>query len=1313
ITGGEDQTLVPVNGTVGPAKRILAPNGFQWIASSQRKFLLAACLAAVIFLGGLLGRLKGVLKGLGTITMLGGLAISIFGVFVALTSPAPFASGLKMSLPVVTPDEDVRIVVKSVSNAVTGASVPGLIVAVIGLLGFLLSFGAESGRRGFLQSCGVVMMAVGALLQVDGAVFFFVLVGVAVLLIHLVPAFGDVVKMGSGGPGSDNGGSAGEAGEKPGAGASGVAGCLVLLGFLLGSPSAVEGRSMAPPPLIPAGFLAADVIEQSMLVTEKVVEVSGRFVLSGEAGDQAILLKAPAVLQRFEGGGLMRVERTQVPGVGLCYVVHFSEANKGVVTLRADFSYSLKLENGAKSWPVPTGTAASNLVSAEYDKAGWEFQSAAAMLVESGVHKDKSAATLFLAPASGAVISLRPRSRDVASEETEFFVEGANLYTPGPGVVDGRHRVRVRVAQGEVSELEIKVPAGLTASEVKGPVGAWQFDAEGGVLKLVVEPAQSKVFDIHVTTQRALGTLPAGLEVSPLQVVKAKGEVGLLALAFGPEAQPERIESETLSPVNAGDFDPALLKGLAATLHQVFRYGAEGGTVRVRVAPVAPEIRVNSQQKLSFGDERIVIAVDFTAEITRSGVFSLSMPLPEGFEIESLTGSALHHWSELRESGLRKVVIRLNGKTLGAHRFSLVMAAPTPVEIAEWSVPRFEIAEASREEGRLIVVPTTGIRLRTLERKNVSETDPRKAGGTERGSLAYRLLQGDWSLKLGIEKLDPWITGKVLHDVMLREGQTKTTLYARFEVQNASIRKMRVVLPVQSEDELKTVRASGAQVSDYVRLEGGENLWEIQFSRRIIGEVQLQIDFERRGERAGVTSEPGGARVEVEKVEVVGFPDARQLTYHAALRAGGRLDLAVSGYPQGWRLAEWTAVAAPLREAGTRSAPVLTLRAESPEDVIRVEIRRHSLAESLKLRVSRSNIMTVLSPLGDQITEVNLEVEVIERSSLKVGLPEGGELFSVFVNGESVNAVREGEAVKFHILPGVDERTASVRFVYSLQGASLENLRLASPVLNVPLENIAWNLHVPAGFKLVSEDGDLELRKADRRAAVSREAYLSMSATKRKAGKEEADKLLDQAAKLALEGKQEKANWAFKNVANRSGLDAASNEDARVQLEYLQTQQAVIGLNTRRQRIYLDNAGDNELFATNEQLEEGAKMNNIIAKNDINFRPQDVSQLLMGNTSEENAVLRRIAGRIVAHQQSAEPAAQAIALTLPDEGNVYTFTRTVQVRDNAALQLEVTIDSRKRAAEQRFFLVILILGVIGLGLAMREASKRKVPQEVV
>ena len=85
---------------------------------------------------------------------------------------------------------------------------------------------------------------------------------------------------------------------------------------------------------------------------------------------------------------------------------------------------------------------------------------------------------------------------------------------------------------------------------------------------------------------------------------------------------------------------------------------AEAGSLSVQVSPVAPEVRIASKQVVSFGDERVVMGINFVAEITRTGLFQLSFPLPDGLEVESLTGESLHHWSELTEKDQRQVVLR-------------------------------------------------------------------------------------------------------------------------------------------------------------------------------------------------------------------------------------------------------------------------------------------------------------------------------------------------------------------------------------------------------------------------------------------------------------------------------------------------------------------------------------------------------------------------------------------------------------------------------------------------------------------------------
>jgi hypothetical protein len=136
---------------------------------------------------------------------------------------------------------------------------------------------------------------------------------------------------------------------------------------------------------------------------------------------------------------------------------------------------------------------------------------------------------------------------------------------PLPGDTDPNTPVEVRLRlgktavnesfQGVVSALNVQVPKGLTVTAVTGPVGSWQFDADSGGLTLAIEPAQSQAFDVLLETQRGLDPLPVDVTLAPLRVVGANGEIGLVAVAFGPEARPEKVEPKIMTIVNPGDFD--------------------------------------------------------------------------------------------------------------------------------------------------------------------------------------------------------------------------------------------------------------------------------------------------------------------------------------------------------------------------------------------------------------------------------------------------------------------------------------------------------------------------------------------------------------------------------------------------------------------------------------------------------------------------------------------------------------------------------------------------------------------------------------
>ncbi len=1313
IAGDQEQILLPGSGTVSPSVPVMRPAGFTWIAQFGITPLLVIAILCC-FAAWTRSKSRELLV-CGLFSLIAAVVISVVAMANAISDVAPPAP-LKLSLPVLAAGEAVELSVEPASLWQAYVSPAWGLLCVAGFALLLVSVLKKLGSsRVVLRAIGFLATGIGILLLGDSAACFFGFLAVAVVVFQIIPLARRATLMSEKGVAQSE--ESAESGTTPTVAAPLLAFALITAQCIGATSTAWADDIVGELP----GVKVADSITQEWNIssTNKRLTAESVVKVTGLPGDRFLLLRTPATLTKFDSSGLRltKVAEGKLQG----YLVTIAQVVQGEApdssesgeddretqpqedgararTYEATFAYQVDRVDVARGIAVLTGAAAVRKLNVRYNEPGWDVLSESAVRVIRNSGSDVTQASVLLGPQPGR-ISLKPRARDLAGEETQFYVEGSHLYVPSPGVVDGIHRFQIRPAQGQVGAIAISVPEGLTVSSVEGPVASWQFDAESGQLNLEIEPAQSQMFTVAVRTQRGLDTLPTELSLKPMTIAEATGEVGLLAVAFGPDAQPESDATEMLSAVNLSDFDAALVPGDVA-VHRVYRYGQEAGELGLRIAPVEPEVRVASKQVLSVGEERVVLNVNFAAAISRAGLFQLSFPLPDGMEVESLSGASLHHWSELEQVSendpQRKIIMHLSGKTIGTQAFSLVLVGSRPDAGADWTIPRLSINEAARQTGDLIIQPTTGLRLQIASRANVSETDPRTLGGSAQGALAFRLLQSDWSLSLTIEQLEPWITGEALHEVTLREGQTRQQLVAKFTVENASVSSMQVALPISDADELKTLRATGEIVSDFVRESEDSNLWTVTFKRRVVGDLNFKIEFERRGERTN----------DSEELSPVGFPGVRQISYFFAVRSGGRLEVQHSAPTQGWQTADWNAVPVALRDIGDASAPPLVLRAVAPTNVLRVQATRHSLADALKLRVASGQLMTVLSPTGDQLTAVDLKMEVVQRSSLTVVLPADGELFSIFVNGESVHSVKQDDQWQFYILPGLDDKTAEVRFVYSVAGDSLSDLKLTSPLLNVPLESIQWNVVAPKGFELTSSDGNLELVGSTVKDNYDRKSYLSKARGKREVQKEGATKLLQQANKLLQEGQQTKARWALNSVANRYALNAAANEDARVQLENLQTQQAVVGLNTRRQRLLLDN-GPEQAAQFSDQIRQAASDNPLLQNNQVNFRPQQLSQLLGGNTREDNAVLQRIAARLVQHQRTTEPAPQAIILSLPEEGSLYEFRRSVQVAESAPLELDLAFAHTDRMVTWRtiFVGVILLLTTVALAVASQRGLK--------
>ena len=124
-----------------------------------------------------------------------------------------------------------------------------------------------------------------------------------------------------------------------------------------------------------------------------------------------------------------------------------------------------------------------------------------------------------------------------------------------------------------------------------------------------------------------------------------------------------------------------------------------------------------------------------------------------------------------------------------------------------------------------------------------------------------------------------------------------------------------------------------------------------------------------------------------------------------------------------------------------------------------------------------------------------------------------------------------------------------------------------------------------------------------------------------------------------------------------SASDQAFNEDARVQLNNLKLQQALMGLNVRQAAVAGENGG------------VGGKLNELRNNKDANYTQQDAKQIIDNNSADENAALMKLADRLIQQQDAAVANPAVIRANIPEQGRLLTFKRAVVVDTWADLNI--------------------------------------------
>jgi hypothetical protein len=382
-----------------------------------------------------------------------------------------------------------------------------------------------------------------------------------------------------------------------------------------------------------------------------------------------------------------------------------------------------------------------------------------------------------------------------------------------------------------------------------------------------------------------------------------------------------------------------------------------------------------------------------------------------------------------------------------------------------------------------------------------------------------------------------------------------------------------------------------------------------------------------------------------------------------------------------------------------------------------VTAKIQEIASVADAQVIDGEIRTELSGSGNAVTHVRLRLRQGDERELRVTLPKDSKFWSAFIDGKGVLPWEDNGEVVIPLEKNPGEDSASVvEFYYQSSVGEGEDMTLGGPDIDLPMENLKWTIHAPAGLEIeVDEDAStvtyheakpvlpqggisVSSRGGGQAPQSASKVYLANEYKIQQRQTQKAEQMLELGNQKIAEGDQREARRALESAYKLSQNDVAFNEDARVQLQKLKTQQAMMGINIRRNNFLISNG------VVSQQIEQQQAAIPLQQGKGVKYTQAQVKQVMDLNTIEDKTAFRQLAERIVRQQEAIEAETGAIQATLPGVGQVLSFSQSVQGKDSPVLKVVLTAKTGDEDFPT-YKLGLLLALFIALGLIRLAAPK--------
>ncbi|MBN1809847.1 MAG: hypothetical protein JW909_12340 [Planctomycetes bacterium] len=1065
-----------------------------------------------------------------------------------------------------------------------------------------------------------------------------------------------------------------------------VASAAFLLAFLsLGCASRAAALEDSEPPVLESVECTLVAEDDSMSVKLTLSIDSRRPVTVPVMPKSAILLTDMEAVKR-----VFKVEEDR----GMYYL---STVRGGKHDIGIEFLMPLPKaqDDQISQFSMPLPLALRNKVSLDIPKTGLEVESPTAMLLTreevDGVSKVKAT----VGPGDDVFFIWRPRARQRSLEATSFYAQISSLVFFDTGLAECRHDIRLQIAQGELKDIVLSIPQGMTVTSVDGAdVGAWRFDPATRNLEAHLSKPAIGEYTLHVVTQISRDSLPYEVTIGIPEVKGAVNQRGVIGLASS-QAVSMEIGSHPMT-MNVDDFarDSTALMSLAGNLQSsdvryAFRHEKTGETLTAKIQEVRPEIRAEEDSIFDVDDDKLILKGRMTVAISKAGVFSISLLIPKGYDIDALHAPEVSHWDEKDVDGRRVVTVHLNKRFMGAVRLDFGLSSIYTDLPRQLDVPRVEVVNALKHSGKIIVKSHMGVRLAVASRDGVSELNPVELGIREQGWLAFRLLRPSWNLKLNTEVIQPRVMVDFLHVARVAEGLVRHNTYLRYNIHNAGVKVFTIEVPADAMG-LDIVGPYIANVKEVPGMPGRRRVelvkkWVPLGTRLSSGPYPLTVRYETQFDRAK-------GRVRIEQARAL---DVDLQKGFIAVYATEKVEVSSASKSDDLQVAEARNIPRSFG-SGDLSGAAFCFTSTRSDYNLEFDALRHESADLLQANVSRIDIVSLATESGMTLNRVDMDLMVGGKRYLETRLPRGARIWTLLVGGGSViPSVRTGDDGRELILVPLGQAAqgeipVQIQFIYVSpppEGWRTRVPKFQGPEFDLPLRNVSWLLYMPPGYKYGDFEGTLTFDRYEYPQTDTFESILLRAQQTQVQEERKVKELLDKAQSYASAGEQWNARQAFEMAGNMSVFDRDLNEDARVKGQKLQKQQVIVNVLGRRTKM----RPSYQLQGTEARLPGIADLGE-------NFSAQQAERVQNSLDKEDNDNLELIAQRMLGQQEAAAGFNWPLRINMVERGKGLRFQRALQVSPDT--EMAVWFDARPVRKWTRFGNLAWGLGLFAVILAV-------------